>query len=219
MNVPELAQGLANFLCFILIITVHEFGHAWMASRCGDDTSRLLGRVTLNPAAHIDPIGTLLLPLLAVLLVATGSGHLASFVIGWGKPVPVNIGRLRHRVRDDILVTMAGPAMNVVIAMVALIVGRVALAAGWDVVVEATGQMALLSMFLFFFNLIPVPPLDGSRVMRHAIGMGEEAFMNLSRFGMIILIIVIQIPEVRTALAVATGISVGWMAKLAGFGS
>lgn len=218
MNVPELAQGLASFLCFILIITVHEFGHAWMASRCGDDTSRLQGRVTLNPAAHIDPIGTLVLPLLAVLLAATGAGQLASFVIGWGKPVPVNIGNLRHRVRDDILVTMAGPAMNVVIAMVALIVGRVALGAGWDVVVEAAGHMAMLSMFLFFFNLIPVPPLDGSRVMRHIIGMGEEAFMNLSRFGMIILIIVIQIPEVRAALAVATGVSVGWMAKLAGFG-
>ena len=93
-----------------------------------------------------------------------------------------------------------------------------ALAAGWDVVVDATGQMVMLSMFLFFFNLIPVPPLDGSRVMRHVIGMGEEAFMNLSRFGMIILIIVIQIPEVRAALAVATGMSVGWMAKLAGFG-
>lgn len=218
MNVPELAQGLASFLCFILIITVHEFGHAWMASRCGDDTSRLLGRVTLNPAAHIDPIGTLFLPLLAVLLVATGSGQLASFVIGWGKPVPVNIGNLRHRVRDDILVTMAGPAMNVVIAMVALIVGRVAMAAGWDVVVEATGQMAVLSMFLFFFNLIPVPPLDGSRVMRHIIGMGEEAFMHLSRFGMIILIILVQIREVQQALALATGISVGLMARLAGFG-
>jgi Zn-dependent protease len=178
MNVPELAQGLANFLCFILIITVHEFGHAWMASRCGDDTSRMLGRVTLNPAAHIDPVGTIALPLIAVFLAASGAGQLASFVIGWGKPVPVNIGNLRHRVRDDILVTLAGPAMNVVIAMVALIIRRVAITAGWDVVVEASGRMAMLSMFIFFFNLIPVPPLDGSRVMRHIIGMGEEAFMT-----------------------------------------
>lgn len=218
MNVPELAQGLASFLCFILIITVHEFGHAWMANRCGDDTARLLGRVTLNPAAHIDLVGTIILPLLAVFLAASGSGSLASFIIGWGRPVPVNIGNLRHRVRDDILVTMAGPAMNVVIAMAALIIGRLALAAGWDVVVEATGQMAVISMFLFFFNLMPVPPLDGSRVMRHVVGLGEEAFMNLSRFGMIILIIVIQIPEVQRALAVATGMSVGWMAAVVGFG-
>lgn len=218
MNMPELAQGLASFLCFILIITVHEFGHAWMANRCGDDTARLLGRVTLNPGAHIDLLGTIILPLLAVFLAATGSGNLASFVIGWGKPVPVNLGNLRHRVRDDILVTMAGPAMNVVIAMVALLVGRLAMFAGWDVVVEATAQMALLSMYLFFFNLIPVPPLDGSRVMRHVIGMGEEAFYNFSRFGMIILIIVIQIPEVRVALSVATGVSVNLMARLAGFG-
>ncbi len=218
MDMAHLSQGLASFLCFILIITVHEFGHAWMANRCGDDTAKLLGRVTLNPAAHIDAIGTIALPLIAVFLSASGSGHLASFIIGWGKPVPVNIGNLRRRVRDDILVTMAGPAMNVVIAMAALIVGRIALEMNSTVVVEAAGQMAVISMYLFFFNLIPVPPLDGSRVMRHIVGMGEEAFMNLSQFGMIFLIILMQLQPVQAALGVATGVSVGLMGWLVGFG-
>ena len=211
MNLDVLSQGLSGYLCVVLIITVHEFGHAWMASRCGDDTARLLGRVTLNPAAHIDPLGTVLLPLLAVFLSASGNAGVAGFIIGWGKPVPVNIGNLRHRVRDDILVSMAGPAMNIVIALAAMLVGRIALAAEMALIVEATMMMTIISMFLFFFNLIPIPPLDGSRVMRHVVGMGEEAYANLTRYGFFILIIAIQIPAVRRGLSVATGLSVAFL--------
>lgn len=211
MNLDVLAQGLSGYLCVVLIITVHEFGHAWMASRCGDDTARLLGRVTLNPSAHIDPLGTVVLPLLAVILSATGNGGMAGFIIGWGKPVPVNIGNLRHRVRDDILVSMAGPAMNIVLALVAMLVGRVAMAAEMNLIVEAAMLMTVISMFLFFFNLIPIPPLDGSRVMRHVVGMGEEAYANLTRYGFFILIIAIQIPAVRGGLGMATGLSVAFL--------
>ena len=211
MNLEVLAQGLSGYLCVVLIITVHEFGHAWMASRCGDDTARLLGRVTLNPSAHIDPLGTVLLPLLAVFLSASGNAGVAGFIIGWGKPVPVNIGNLRHRVRDDILVSMAGPAMNIVIALAAMLVGRIALAAEMNLIVEATMMMTVISMFLFFFNLIPIPPLDGSRVMRHVVGMGEEAYANLTRYGFFILIIAIQIPAVQKGLSVATRLSVAFL--------
>ena len=211
MNLEVLAQGLSGYLCVVLIITAHEFGHAWMASRCGDDTARLLGRVTLNPSAHIDPLGTVLLPLLAVFLSASGNAGVAGFIIGWGKPVPVTMGNLRHRVRDDSLVSMAGPAMNIVIALVAMFVGRIALAAEMTLIVEATMMMTIISMFLFFFNLIPIPPLDGSRVMRHAVGMGEEAYANLTRYGFFILIIAIQIPAVRHGLSVATGLSMAFL--------
>jgi Zn-dependent protease len=211
MNLEVLAQGLSGYLCVVLIITAHEFGHAWMASRCGDDTARLLGRVTLNPSAHIDPLGTVLLPLLAVLFAAFGNAGVAGFIIGWGKPVPVNMGNLRHRVRDDILVSMAGPAMNIVIAMAAMLVGRIALAAEMALIVETALLMTVTSMFLFFFNLIPIPPLDGSRVMRHVVGMGEEAYANLTRYGFFILIIAIQIPAVRHGLSVATGLSMAFL--------
>ncbi len=207
MNLAALSDGLASYLCVVLIITVHEFGHAWMASRCGDDTSRLQGRVTLNPAAHIDMLGTVILPLLAVFLSATGNSGVAGFIIGWGKPVPVNIGNLRNRVRDDILVSMAGPAMNIVLAIAAMLVGRIALAADGGIIVDAARQMTIISLFLFFFNLIPIPPLDGSRVMRHVVGMGEEAYANLARYGFFIIIIAIQIPYIRMALAFATGAS------------
>ena len=214
MNLEVLAQGLSGYLCVVLIITAHEFGHAWMASRCGDDTARLLGRVTLNPSAHIDPLGTVLLPLLAVFLSASGNAGVAGFIIGWGKPVPVNMGNLRHRVRDDILVSMAGPAMNIVIAMAAMLVGRIALAAQMTIIVEAALLMTVTSMFLFFCNLIPIPPLDGSRVMRHVVGMGEEAYANLTRYGFFVLIIVIQIGAVRQGLSDVTDLSMkflGWM--------
>src|SRR6266567_3481071 len=117
MDQKALFDGLVTYVCFIPILTFHEFAHAWVASKCGDDTARLQGRVSLNPLVHIDPIGTVVLPLVAVFLGASGSG-LGRFIIGWGKPVPVNIANLRHRRRDDTLVALAGPAINVLLAVV-----------------------------------------------------------------------------------------------------
>jgi len=200
----EISHGLASYLCVVLIITVHEFGHAWMANRCGDDTARLLGRITLNPVAHIDLIGTIILPLIVVFLIATGSTQAAGFIIGWGKPVPVNPFNFRHRIRDDILVAMAGPAMNVVLAIIAMGVARIAFAVNADIIVESAFQLTIISMFLCFFNLMPVPPLDGSHVMKYLAGLSQETFMALCRYGLIMVIIVIQIPFVRKGLAIAT---------------
>ncbi|MFM1769697.1 MAG: hypothetical protein RJA22_2226 [Verrucomicrobiota bacterium] len=208
MNPEALSQGLAAYLCVVLIVTVHEFGHAWMASRCGDDTARSQGRVTLNPLAHIDMLGTVIIPLLMIVLTSTGQGRLAGFLIGWGKPVPVNPSYFRHRVRDDILTAMAGPFMNVVLMVAALMAARVAAFGNVDVVIEAGLQMASISMYLFFFNLIPVPPLDGSHVLRHAVGMREETFLNFSRYGFFVVVVLIQIPLVRQFLGVATMTSV-----------
>src|ERR1051325_9265295 len=162
MDTNALLHGLVLYLCFIPILTFHEFAHAWVAWKCGDPTARDLGRVTLNPIAHIDAIGTVVLPLLAVTLGAAGSG-LASFIIGWGKPVPVNIANLRHRRRDDTLVALAGPAMNVVLAIVVMAIARLALAPGGEAsnkIAEAGVTLATLSLFLCFFNLLPVQPLD-----------------------------------------------------------
>jgi len=204
MNWHELSHGLASYLCVVLIITVHEFGHAWMANRCGDDTARLLGRITLNPVAHIDLVGTVILPLLVVVLIATGSGGVASFIIGWGKPVPVNPFNFRYRIRDDILVAMAGPAMNVVLAIIAMGVARIAFAADVSIIVEAAFNLTIISMFLCFFTLMPVPPLDGSHVMKYLVGLSHETFMNLCRYGFFIVIVLIQIPFVRRILANAT---------------
>jgi Zn-dependent protease len=152
---------------------------------------------------HIDPVGTIALPLLAVFLGAMNSG-LASFIIGWGKPVPVNPSNLRHRRVDDTLIALAGPFMNIVLALIVIALARVAVGFDWAAGVEIAQRIALVSLFLCFFNLLPVPPLDGSHVVKNAIGMREETYWNLCRFGFIAVIIVIQIPFVRSAIASVT---------------
>jgi Zn-dependent protease len=218
MDQKALFEGLAAFLCTIVIITFHEFGHAWAAWRCGDDTARLQGRVTLNPAAHIDLLGTILLPLVAVALSATGS-PLGGFIIGWGKPVPVNLSNLKRPRLDDILISLAGPAMNVVVALLAILVARLTNFAHTDFLMDACGQMARISMFLCFFNLLPIPPLDGSHVLKNVVGMSHEAFWRFSQYGLFLVILAVQIKPVQEILARSTFGSLYYMARLAGFPS
>lgn len=193
-------EGLITYLGLVVLLTFHEFGHAWVASKRGDDTARMLGRVSLNPIVHIDPIGTVLLPLLMIFL----SPDLSRFMIGWAKPVPVNLGNLRNRNRDDILISMAGPAMNVLLAVALVALTRV----GWllhsEPMADVCFRFAYLSLLLCFFNLIPIPPLDGSRVMRVLIGMTYETYWHLSRFGFIAVIAVLNIPHVSTVLGDVT---------------
>src|ERR1035437_8609777 len=102
MSAQELADGVIFYLGLVTLLTFHEFGHAWMAMKCGDDTARLQGRVSLNPLVHIDPIGTVVMPLLMIFL----SPSVGRFLVGWAKPVPVNPSNLRNRRVDDILVTL-----------------------------------------------------------------------------------------------------------------
>jgi Zn-dependent protease len=215
MNTQVLYDGLISYVFMVVIITFHEFGHAWCAWKCGDDTARLQGRVTLNPIAHIDLIGTVVLPLLALALAASGSG-LGKFIIGWGKPVPVNILALRRRKVDDILVAMAGPAMNVLLAILAAGLFQAGVLLGSAMFVEAMLRLAVLSMFLCFFNLLPIPPLDGSHVMKYVVGMSYETFWRVSQFGILIVLIVIQFEPVRMLLGKSTDLSVTWMLELSG---
>jgi Zn-dependent protease len=214
MNWHDLSTGLAQYLCVIVVITLHEFGHAWMSSRCGDDTARMLGRVSLNPLAHIDPIGTVALPLLSLFLSLAGHGNIASFIIGWGKPVPVNYLNLRDVDRDSLKIAMAGPAMNVILTVVVVAVSKLAMLANAGAIVEAGLVLAQLSMLLFFFNLIPVPPLDGSHILRFITRMSWETFAHLSRFGFLIVIFLIQLPAVRVYLHDSTIFSVAALVHL-----
>ena len=216
MDQKALFEGLAAFLCTIVIITFHEFGHAWAALRCGDDTASLQGRVTLNPAAHIDVVGTIILPLIAVALSVTGS-PLGGFIIGWGKPVPVNLANLSRPRIDDILISLAGPAMNVVVALLAILIARLSSFTHAEVLIDACKQMAIISMFLCFFNLLPIPPLDGSHVVKNIIGMSHETYWRLSQFGFFLVILAVQIQPVQEILARSTSSSLYYMVKLAGF--
>ena len=208
----DIADGLIQYLMLVALLTFHEFGHAWTAWKCGDDTARLQGRVSLNPLVHIDPIGTVLLPLLMIFL-PTGASR---FMIGWAKPVPVNPYNLRNKNFDDILVTMAGPGMNLALAILLVAVAR----AGWAFhslgLAEYCVQAAQLSLLLCFFNLIPIPPLDGSHLLRIATGMTWETYMSFARVGFILVIIVLQIPPVRIMLAQAVYGTLGLLDNIFG---
>jgi Zn-dependent protease len=148
-------------------------------------------------------------------LSLSGSG-LASFLIGWAKPVPVNPYNLRHRNRDDVLVTLAGPGMNVLLAIALVALARLGVTAGVEPMAEFCLQMAHLSLLLCFFNLIPVPPLDGSHVLRVVTSMSHETFLRFAQWGFVILIVLLQIPHVRMALGLVTGVSFALLTALFG---
>jgi|TARA_B100000953_G_scaffold138767_1_gene114889 Zn-dependent protease len=187
----QLATGVAMWMCLVALLSFHEFGHAWMAYKCGDDTARIMGRMTINPIVHIDPIGTVLIPL-AILWLNPGF-----FIFGWAKPVPVNPNNYENRKRDDILISMAGPAMNVILAILLMVAYRLAVELPIDVgegaVVHKMQLVAIISMILCVFNLIPIPPLDGSHVMRHVIGMSEETYLKIAQYGFIVLLVAINV--------------------------
>ena len=172
MDKQAALNGLVMYMCFIPIVTFHEFAHAWVAWKLGDDTAYRQGRVTLNPTSHIDPIGTILVPLVAVVLMASSSS-LAGFIIGWGRSVPVNLLNLQNRARDHSLIALAGPTMNLVLAFVCLLLLRIFMNLDSDALSESLLMVAFLSIFLCWFNMLPIPPLDGSHVTkpdRHARG-------------------------------------------------
>jgi Zn-dependent protease len=183
---------------------VHESAHAWVASRLGDQTARMLGRVSLNPMDHIDPIGTLLIPALAIFGPFIGLGYFGGFIIGWAKPVPIISRNFRNFKRDDILVSLAGPASNLLLAFL----GFVCLAAVYlfeshlpEGVSPTTTQQTLetvadlffrLNLTLCLFNLIPIPPLDGSHVLRQFLPYGAvQVYDRISGIASYILLIIV----------------------------
>jgi Zn-dependent protease len=206
------ADGLLQYLILVILLTFHEFGHAWTALMCGDDTAKQQGRVSLNPLVHIDPIGTVLLPLLMIFL----PGGVSRYMIGWAKPVPVNHTNLRNKGFDDILVTMAGPFMNLLLAIVLIGLCKAAIIFNSAEALELFQRAATLSLLLCFFNLLPIPPLDGSHILRIAMGMTWEAYMNFARFGFFIVIAVMQIPAVRDLLSLCVNTTFYFFAHLFG---
>ena len=182
--------ALFNVSLLWLLTTPHEFAHAWTALRLGDDTPKNEGRVTLNPLAHVDWIGTLLLPAVTSLM---GLGFL-----GWGRPVNTNPHRLRGGLNGLALVALAGPASNVVFAFI--LGAAAALTAGsHPAVAEYLARGVRLSLYLALFNMIPVPPLDGSKLLLAA-RFPVFLYNELSRFGFLVLVV----------LMAGTGL-LGWM--------
>jgi Zn-dependent protease len=222
ISTEALLQGLLMYLCFIPVLTFHEFAHAWTSSKCGDDTAKDLGRVSLNPLVHMELIGTVVLPLLAIYLSLTQS-VLAGLIIGWGKPVPVDLNNLRNPRRDDTLIALAGPGMNLILAvicMAAVKIGLVLKMNGIDgtgeMLVEIGRRLVVVNLVLAFFNLLPIPPLDGSHVLWNALGLSWESYFRAMRFGFILVILALQIPATRQFLGQAVASTMRLLARIYG---
>jgi Zn-dependent protease len=199
-----------EFVVLILAFSIHECAHAWAAARLGDPTAMMLGRVTLNPMKHLDPVGSVLFPLISLVY--------GGFLVGWAKPTPVTSRNFKNYKRDDILVTLAGPASNLLSATVALILLivikhilppedptiRTAVAIAQHapgIATEGLPALFPIALFLYFvifinlllfvFNLIPLPPLDGSHILRHFLPYrAAQLYDRIGMFSLIILFLI-----------------------------
>lgn len=186
-----------QFLVVLFALSVHESAHAWMAERFGDPTGRLQGRITLNPIAHIDPIGTIIFP---VILALAGAP-----VFGWAKPVMVNPYNLRDPKKDGIYIAAAGPVSNLILAffgiVVFLILKNIGIigssyigSKGVEAITILLINLILINIFLAIFNLFPIPPLDGSRILEGVLeGEALRTFKKIEPYGFVILIAVIYL--------------------------
>jgi len=193
----------------VFSISAHEAAHAWMSNRFGDDTARLLGRITLNPVAHIDPIGTLLIPIFSFVFGSIGGPVARIPLIGWGKPTPVNPLRWRDKDRANVMVSAAGIMVNTFIAICAFVVIKVLLMTGWWFTEGSLQEPVrlILAMFLTMnvslavFNLLPFPPLDGSKILETFLPASAQPILTLmEQYGFIILMMLLYVGFFRAIL-------------------
>ncbi|MFN7097769.1 MAG: site-2 protease family protein [Gammaproteobacteria bacterium] len=202
-----MVPGSFNLLQTILLyaipllfaITMHEVAHGWVAYAFGDPTAKMLGRLSLNPIRHIDPIGTILVPALMV--------YFSGFIFGWAKPVPVNWSNLHHQRRDVALVALAGPGANFLMAIIWALIAKLALVFGGDhsritqVLVTMSGIGIQVNIILMVLNLIPIPPLDGSRVISSFLpGRWAYELQKVEQFGFIILAVLLVTRVLNTIM-------------------
>jgi len=215
MNIAHILEIVLSLVAVFTAIVLHEVSHGYVAYRLGDPTAKARGRLTLNPLAHIDPIGTVLVPLVLVVL------H-SPFLFGWAKPVPINPNYFRNPFRGMLYVAIAGPITNLALALGATAVGRLLLLAFPDPLFFLRGTFTanimqaiffLMGIFVIFnivlavFNMIPIPPLDGSRVLTYFLpSEGRRVMILLERYGFLILIAFIFLGGLNALFGLMGGI-------------
>jgi Zn-dependent protease len=179
------------FVCVGLVpaIVLHEFAHGWAANKLGDPTARLAGRLTLNPASHIDPVGTILVPGMLLLMFLSGMTK-SLLLFGWAKPVPVNFSRLDKPKRDMMLVAIAGPLVNIALAFAIAQVLKSSMFPDYTTPLKWAFEMNLI---LAVFNMIPIPPLDGSRVVSGMLpNRAAYEYNRLEKWGIVIVLVALN---------------------------
>ncbi len=209
LDLANLISHLVIYMVVLLLaISAHEAGHAWMSYKFGDDTAYMLGRVTLNPVKHTDPIGTLLIPMISFLFSAIGGALGTIPLIGWGIPTPVNPRKWNNYKLANVMVSIAGVLANLVLLIIGIIAAKIMMAMGFDLraffgasvnpVAILVGNLMTLNLSLFVFNLLPFPPLDGSKILSTFLPASFEPILNmLEQFGFLILMALIYIGVFR----------------------
>ncbi|MBA3334446.1 MAG: site-2 protease family protein [Acidobacteria bacterium] len=209
IDVAQLVSHLIIYMVVLLLaISAHEAAHAWMSHKFGDNTAYMLGRVTLNPVAHTDPIGTLLIPIISFVLGAMG-GALGNIpLIGWGKPTPVNPRNWTNYKTANVMVSIAGVLANLILLIIGIIVAKILLMQGFELkdffggsenpIAIFVGDLMMLNLSLFVFNLLPFPPLDGSKILSTFLPASFQPALDLlEQYGFLILMFLIYIGVFR----------------------
>lgn len=212
VDIANLVSHLVIFLVVLLLaVSAHEAGHAWMSYKFGDDTAYMLGRVTLNPISHTDPIGTLAIPILAFVFGAIG-GALGSIpLIGWGRPTPVNPRKWTRFKLANVMVSVAGILANLMLVFIGIVVAKIMMTQGFqpqdffgasqNPLAIFVGDLMFLNLSLFVFNLLPFPPLDGSKILSTFLPDSLQPVVQLlEQFGFIILILFVYMGLFRAII-------------------
>ncbi len=204
----DIYTGIFIYIIIVLSAVFHEYAHGFVAEQLGDDTAKAAGRLTLNPFVHLDMVGTVLLPL--VFLFTPGFG----FFIGWAKPVPYNPYNLRDKKYGSLKVALAGPASNIIIAIVLGIIIRIAMPFSLmsPVAIQLIAFVAYINIILAIFNLIPVPPLDGSKILFDLVPSAGRALGRIGFIGIALALVIafyVLAPIAQIVFYIITGVHLG----------